>query len=336
MPPLALPDARTPDDPRRWPAWTPSRCSASARGRTIPAFELERRQRRARSRRSAGASTGCRWRSSWRPPAAGCSRPREIAERLRRRARRARRGAARRARPPADAARDDRLEPRPARATTSRRASRASRCSPAARRWRRPRRSPAPTSTRSTGSSPRACSCAAGRRTDARRLGMLETIRAYAAERFAARRRPRRGPRAPLPLLPRARPAPREPTRRSSGRDRNEHLAPARRRDREPPRRARRGRSSRTRPVRPSSCPRRSAEYWLMRDRYADAVDWIDRALSMPGADGAPALRVRALCSKCLGRCGRSGAEPSRPRSWRRPRPTRRALGDPAILSQVL
>ena len=35
-----------------------------------------------RSRRSAGASTGCRWRSSSRPPAAGCCRPREIAERL--------------------------------------------------------------------------------------------------------------------------------------------------------------------------------------------------------------------------------------------------------------
>ena len=33
--------------------------------------------------------------------------------------------------------------------------------------------------------------------------------------------------------------------------------------------------------------------YWLMQDRYADAVDWVDRALGLPGADDDRALRAR-------------------------------------------
>ena len=66
---------------RRWPVSTPSRCSASARGPTIPASSSTT-PTPPRSRRSAGGSTACRWRSSWRPPAAGCSHRREIAERL--------------------------------------------------------------------------------------------------------------------------------------------------------------------------------------------------------------------------------------------------------------
>ena len=45
-----------------------------------------------------------------------------------------------------------------------------------------------------------------------------------------------------------------------------------------------------------------------MRDRYADAVDWIDQALSMPGADAHPALRVRAALRQGHGACGRWGA----------------------------
>jgi hypothetical protein len=38
--------------------------------------------------------------------------------------------------------------------------------------------------------------------------------------------------------------------------------------------------------------------YWRMRGRFADAVEWIDAALNMPGGDAHAALRVRALCIK--------------------------------------
>ncbi len=40
--------------------------------------------------------------------------------------------------------------------------------------------------------------------------------------------------------------------------------------------------------------------YWRTRDRYADALEWIDAALNMPGIDTHPALRVRALCTKAI------------------------------------
>ena len=75
--------------------------------------------------------------------------------------------------------------------------------------------------------------------------------------------------------------------------------------------------------------------YWLMRDRYADAVDWIDQALGLPGADAHPALRVRALCIKAwsLWPLGR-GAEQRRGHG--RGRGHREGAGDPLILSQVL
>ena len=123
--------ARTPRLP------TPSRCSCERARAHDPEFDLSDGNA-PRSPRSAAASTGCRWRSSWRPRAAALLSPGEIAERLDgRSARWARR--ARRARAPADAARDDRLEPRAARRRRAGRASRASRSSPAARRSR-PRR----------------------------------------------------------------------------------------------------------------------------------------------------------------------------------------------------
>src|SRR4051812_24063138 len=35
--------------------------------------------------------------------------------------------------------------------------------------------------------------------------------------------------------------------------------------------------------------------YWLMRQRHADAVSWIDRALDLPGAEEHARLRVRVL-----------------------------------------
>jgi len=38
--------------------------------------------------------------------------------------------------------------------------------------------------------------------------------------------------------------------------------------------------------------------YWLARDRYAYAVEWVDRALGVPGADAHLLLRARALTIK--------------------------------------
>jgi tetratricopeptide (TPR) repeat protein len=76
-------------------------------------------------------------------------------------------------------------------------------------------------------------------------------------------------------------------------------------------------------------------QYWLLRNRFADAVEWIDRALSMPGADAFPALRVRALCIKvsCLWPLGRRGEQLA---VIAEAEATARALGDPAILSRAL
>ena len=76
--------------------------------------------------------------------------------------------------------------------------------------------------------------------------------------------------------------------------------------------------------------------YWLMRNRYADAVDWVDQALGLPGADAHPALRVRAAVHQGQRACGRWGAEPSNPRSWPQAEAIARALGDPVLLSQAL
>jgi predicted ATPase len=76
-------------------------------------------------------------------------------------------------------------------------------------------------------------------------------------------------------------------------------------------------------------------QYWLLRNRFGDAVEWIDRALSMPGADAYPAIRVRALCIKvsCLWPLGRRGEQPA---VMAEAEATARALGDPVILSRAL
>ena len=75
--------------------------------------------------------------------------------------------------------------------------------------------------------------------------------------------------------------------------------------------------------------------YWLMRHRYADAVDWVEQALSLPRADAHPALRVRALCTKarCLWPAGR-GAEQLAVVAAAEV--VARQLGDPVVLSQAL
>ncbi|MEO8687228.1 MAG: BTAD domain-containing putative transcriptional regulator, partial [Solirubrobacteraceae bacterium] len=74
-------------------------------------------------------------------------------------------------------------------------------------------------------------------------------------------------------------------------------------------------------------------EYWLKRDRYADAAHWIGQALSKPGGDPAP--RVRALCIEAwalwpLGRAAEQGGVMAEAQA------IASALADPATLAEVL
>jgi predicted ATPase/DNA-binding SARP family transcriptional activator len=75
--------------------------------------------------------------------------------------------------------------------------------------------------------------------------------------------------------------------------------------------------------------------YWWMRDRHADAVDWVAKALTLPGADAHPALRVRALDAAALALwiLGRPDDETS---TVAEAEAVARQLGDPGILSRVL
>ena len=94
------------------------------------------------------------------------------------------------------------------------------------------------------------------------RLGMLETIRAYAGERLAARRRHRRRPRGPLSLLPRASPSATEPIARF-GVPTPESTSPGWTPRSTTSMRLSDGRSPGRAPSRRSRCARRSAAYWL-------------------------------------------------------------------------
>ncbi len=78
-----------------------------------------------------------------------------------------------------------------------------------------------------------------------------------------------------------------------------------------------------------------AGNYWVMRVQYVHAADWTDRALNLTGADAHPALRVRALRTKirCLWHVGR-GAE--RPSVVAEAEAIARRLGDPVLLSQAL
>jgi predicted ATPase/DNA-binding SARP family transcriptional activator len=76
-------------------------------------------------------------------------------------------------------------------------------------------------------------------------------------------------------------------------------------------------------------------QYWWMRDRYADAMEWIDQALRMPGADAHPALRVRALCSNGLA-LWPLGREAELSAVMAEAEAVGRALGDRVILSRTL
>jgi predicted ATPase len=76
-------------------------------------------------------------------------------------------------------------------------------------------------------------------------------------------------------------------------------------------------------------------DYWLMRDRHADAVEWIEQALDKPGADRPSAVRVRALLTKAwaLWPLGRRGEERA---AMAEAVTSARALGDTAVLSHAL
>ena len=75
--------------------------------------------------------------------------------------------------------------------------------------------------------------------------------------------------------------------------------------------------------------------YWVARDRYTDAVDWIEQALNLPGADADPALHVCLLCVKgtALWRLGRGAEQPA---VLAAAEAIARALGDPGTLSRAL
>jgi predicted ATPase/class 3 adenylate cyclase len=75
--------------------------------------------------------------------------------------------------------------------------------------------------------------------------------------------------------------------------------------------------------------------YWRMQARFADAVESINEALNIPGADAHPALLVRALCTKAIALwpLGRGAEQPA---ALAGAEATARALADPLVLSLVL
>jgi predicted ATPase/class 3 adenylate cyclase len=165
------------------------------------------------------------------------------------------------------------------------------------------------------------------------RLGMLETIRAYASERFALTTDKdavhERHYRHYLALTQR------HGTERALwGADRNEHLA---RLDAEIDNFDEALRWAVTQPNSELALAmvRWLAEYWHLRNRFAHAVAWIDQALSIPAADAHPALRARALLAKvpCLWPLGRA---PEQPAAIDEAAAIADEFGDPALISRVL
>jgi predicted ATPase/DNA-binding SARP family transcriptional activator len=76
-------------------------------------------------------------------------------------------------------------------------------------------------------------------------------------------------------------------------------------------------------------------EYWMRRDRYADAVSWVEQALRRPAGTGDPRLRVRALSKLpwplwALGRGTEAAGLLSEAEA------IARTLADPATLAEAL
>jgi predicted ATPase/class 3 adenylate cyclase len=165
------------------------------------------------------------------------------------------------------------------------------------------------------------------------RLGILETIRAYATERFAATADEQAVRECHYRyFLALAR---RHATERALwGTARNEHLA---RLDAE----IDNLHAALAWAIDDGSAERALAmasaiaDYWRMRSRAADALNWIDQALAKPGADAHPALRVRLLTHKAMALWD-AGRAVEQPPVWAEAEALARALGDPLVLSRAL
>jgi tetratricopeptide (TPR) repeat protein len=75
--------------------------------------------------------------------------------------------------------------------------------------------------------------------------------------------------------------------------------------------------------------------YWLLRDRYTDAVDWTDRALAMSGVKDHPAEHALALLAKATALRWR-GRIAEQPAILAEAQAVARAVGDPLLLAKVL
>jgi tetratricopeptide (TPR) repeat protein len=75
--------------------------------------------------------------------------------------------------------------------------------------------------------------------------------------------------------------------------------------------------------------------YWRSRNRFAEAVEWVDRVVALPGADAHPVLAARAMCSKApsLWHLGRTAEEIV---VVEETVAAARRAGDPLVLSQAL
>jgi predicted ATPase len=165
------------------------------------------------------------------------------------------------------------------------------------------------------------------------RLGMLETIRAYASERFAAADDGEvvreRHYRCFLALAERH-----GADRALLGADGKQHLARLDA-DAENVKAALGWAVDRRDRGRAIAAVAAVGRYWWMRDRYADTVDWIDRSLALPGIDHPPTPRLRALCMRQLA-LWPLGRAAERPRALAELEADARALGGSTFVSQAL
>jgi hypothetical protein len=76
--------------------------------------------------------------------------------------------------------------------------------------------------------------------------------------------------------------------------------------------------------------------YWDLRDRYAaDAIDWVDKALALPGVEDHPVEQARALGVKAFALRWR-GRVSEGPAILAAAEAVARAFGDPLLLAKVL